>query len=72
MISAIVLAAGQSKRMISGNKLIKKYNKKNLINHILETLIKSKIDKNICNIRFSKFKSKENIKKKQKNYICFK
>ncbi|SVC97367.1 uncharacterized protein METZ01_LOCUS350221, partial [marine metagenome] len=32
MISAILLAAGQSKRMNGDNKLIKKYNKKYLIN----------------------------------------
>jgi molybdenum cofactor cytidylyltransferase len=45
MISAILLAAGQSQRMGGDNKLIKKYNKKHLINHILDTLIKSKIKK---------------------------
>ena len=45
MISAILLAAGQSKRMGGDNKLTKKYNKKYLINHILDTLIKSKIEK---------------------------
>ena len=45
MISSILLAAGQSKRMDGDNKLIKKYKKKYLINHILGTLIKSKIDK---------------------------
>ena len=39
MISTIVLAAGQSKRMNGDNKLIKKYNKKYLINHIIGTCL---------------------------------
>jgi len=45
MISAILLAAGQSKRMQGENKLLKKYKKKHLINHILKSLIKSKVNK---------------------------
>ena len=45
MISAILLAAGQSKRMHSKNKLLKKYKKKHLINHILKSLIRSKVNK---------------------------
>ena len=45
MISAILLAAGQSRRMNGENKLLKKYKKKYLINHILSSLIKSKINK---------------------------
>jgi len=45
MISAILLAAGQSKRMERENKLIKKYKGKPLINHILKSLIKSKVNK---------------------------
>ena len=45
MISAILLAAGQSKRMHSKNKLLKKYKKKYLINHILKSLIISKVNK---------------------------
>ena len=47
MISAILLAAGQSKRMQGENKLLKKYKKKYLINHILKSLIKSKVNKTI-------------------------
>ena len=39
MISAILLAAGQSKRMRGENKILKKYKKKYLINHILKSLI---------------------------------
>ena len=45
MISAILLAAGQSKRMQGENKLLKKYKKKYLINHILKSLVKSKVNK---------------------------
>ena len=45
MITTILLAAGQSKRMQSENKLLKKYKKKHLINHILKSLIRSKVNK---------------------------
>ena len=45
MISAIVLAAGCSKRMNGQNKLTTELKNKHLINHILGTLIKSKINK---------------------------
>ena len=45
MIKAILLAAGQSKRLRSENKLIKLYKKIPLINHLLKALHKSKIDK---------------------------
>ena len=57
MISAILLAAGQSKRMDGENKLIKKYNKKYLINHNIGTLIKKQGRQNNCCSRFSKFES---------------
>ena len=45
MIKAILLAAGQSKRFKSENKLIKKFKKKPLINHSLMALTKSKVKK---------------------------
>ena len=45
MISAILLAAGQSKRLKSENKLIKLYKKIPLINHSLKVLHKSKVSK---------------------------
>ena len=45
MINAILLAAGQSKRIPKENKLLKKFKGKILINHILNQLIKSKIKK---------------------------
>ena len=38
MIKAILLAAGKSKRLISENKLIKKFKNKPLINHSLLAL----------------------------------
>ena len=45
MISAIFLAAGQSKRLLKENKLLKIYKKKPLICHSLNSLIKSKVNK---------------------------
>jgi len=45
MISAILLAAGKSKRLKGENKLIKNFKGKPLINHILKSLIKSKVNK---------------------------
>ena len=70
MISAIVLAAGQSRRMGSDNKLIKKYNKKYLINHIIDTLIKSKVNKIIVVLGFQKSKvRKTTVKNKKINFV---
>ena len=70
MISAIILAAGQSKRMGGENKLIKKYNKKYLINHIIGTLIKSKVNKIIVVLGFQKSKvRKTTVKNKKINFV---
>ena len=70
MISAIVLAAGQSKRMDGDNKLIKKYNKKYLINHIIVTLIKSKVNKIIVVLGFQKSKVRKiTVKNKKINFV---
>ena len=70
MISAIILAAGQSKRFGSDNKLIKKYNKKYLINHIIGTLIKSKVNKIIVVLGFQKSKVRKiTIKNKKINFV---
>ena len=70
MISAILLAAGQSKRMDGDNKLIKKYNKKYLINHILDTLIKSKVNKIIVVLGFQKLKVRKiTVKNKKINFV---
>jgi len=46
MITAILLAAGQSKRLKGENKLTKLFKGKPLINHILFSLIK--ITKKVC------------------------
>ena len=70
MISAIVLAAGQSKRMGGDNKLIKKYNKKYLINHIIGTLIKSKVNKIIVVLGFQSSKVRKiTVKNKKINFV---
>ena len=70
MISSILLAAGQSKRMGGDNKLIKKYNKKYLINHIIGTLIKSKVKKIIVVLGFQKSKVRKiTIKNKKINFV---
>ena len=66
MISAILLAAGQSRRMNGENKLLKKYKKKYLINHILSSLIKSKINKVFVVLGFQNSKVKKIITKNKK------
>ena len=66
MISAILLAAGQSKRMDGENKLLKKYKKKYLINHILNTLTKSKISKIIVVLGFQRSKVRKVLLKNKK------
>ena len=66
MISAILLAAGQSRRMNGENKLLKKYKKKYLINHILSSLIKSKINKVFVVLGFQNLKVKKIIAKNKK------
>ena len=71
MFSAILLAAGQSKRMNGDNKLIKKYNKKYLINHIIRTLIKSKVNKIIVVLGFQSSKVKRIIIKNKKINFVF-
>ena len=56
MISAILLAAGKSKRLKGENKLIKNFKGKPLINHILKSLIKSKVNKIIIVLGFEEKK----------------
>ena len=67
MIKAILLAAGQSKRLKAENKLVKIYKKKHLINHTLNTLHKSKINKVIIVLGYQYIKIKKIIKKNKKN-----
>ena len=68
MISAILLAAGQSKRFKNENKLTKIYKNKPLINHILGSLIRSKINKIILVLGYEASKIKK-ISRKSKKII---
>ena len=67
MISAILLAAGQSKRLRSENKLIKKFKNKSLINHSLLTLQKSKVDKIVIVLGYQHKEVKKVINRNKKN-----
>ena len=67
MISAILLAAGQSKRLRSENKLIKKFKNKSLINHSLLVLQKSKVDKIVIVLGYQNKEVRKVIKKNKKN-----
>ena len=60
MISAILLAAGESKRMIDENKLIKKYKSIPLIKHAVSNVLNSPIDELIIVLGYQK-KSIEKI-----------
>ena len=66
MISAILLAAGQSKRLRYENKLIKNYKGKHLIRHILKSLIKSKVNKIIVVLGHESRKIKKIVLKSKK------
>ena len=67
MIKAILLAAGQSKRLKGENKLIKKFKNKPLINHSLTTLIKSKVKKIVIVLGYQNKEIKKIVKKNKKN-----
>ena len=70
MITAILLAAGQSKRLKDGNKLTKLFKGKPLINHILYSLIKSKVNKIIIVLGFEHLKIKTKLLKNKKiNFV---
>ena len=71
MIKTILLAAGQSRRLKSENKLIKLYKKKPLINYSLKTLHKSKVDKVVIVLGHQKNELKKIIKKNKKNIFIF-
>jgi len=68
VIKAILLAAGESKRLKGENKLVKIYKKKHLINHTLNALHKSKINKVIIVLGYQ-YKKIKKIIKKNKKYI---
>ncbi len=67
MIKAILLAAGQSKRIKSENKLIKKFKNKALINHSLQALFKSKVEKIVIVLGYQHKEVKKAIKSNKKN-----
>ena len=71
MIKAILLAAGQSKRLKSENKLIKLYKKKPLINHSLNALHKSKVNKVIVVLGHQKKELQKIIKRNNKNIFTY-
>ena len=71
MIKAILLAAGQSKRIKSENKLIKRFKNKPLITHSLQALYKSKIDKIIIVLGYQHKEVKKIIKKDKKNVFIY-
>jgi len=71
MIKAIFLAAGQSKRLKSENKLTKLYKKTPLINYSLKTLHKSKINKVIVVLGYQKNEIKKIIQKNKKNIFIY-
>ena len=69
MIKAILLSAGQSKRMKSENKLIKLYKNKPLINYSLNVLKKSKVNKIIIVLGHQHKEVKKIIKKIKKLFL---
>ena len=71
MIKAILLAAGQSKRLKSENKLVKLYKKKPLINHSLNALHKSKVNKIIVVLGHQKKELQKIIKRNNKNIFTY-
>ena len=71
MIKAILLAAGQSKRLKSENKLIKLYKKKPLINYYLNALHKSKVNKVIVVLGHQKKELQNIIKRNNKNIFTY-
>ena len=71
MIKAILLAAGQSKRLKYENKLLKIYKKNPLINHSLKALQKSKVKKIIIVLGHQHKEIKKIIKKNKKNIFIY-
>tara|TARA_Y100000590_G_scaffold219095_1_gene248191 strand:- start:2256 stop:2828 length:573 start_codon:yes stop_codon:yes gene_type:complete len=66
VIKVILLAAGESKRLKGENKLIKIYKNIPLINHTLNTLLKSKVNKIIIVLGYQHKIIKKIIKKNKK------
>jgi molybdenum cofactor cytidylyltransferase len=66
MITAILLAAGESKRIPLENKLTKKFKDKFLINYILKSLVKSKVNQIIIVLGYEHNKIKRILLKNKK------
>jgi molybdenum cofactor cytidylyltransferase len=71
MISTILLAAGQSKRMNGENKLIKEINGVPLINHAIENILGSAVDEIVIIVGFEKEIIENIIKKNKKIKIIY-
>ena len=66
MISAILLAAGESKRMNGENKLTKKINGEPLIKHSVRNILESSVDELIIVVGYKAEDIKNSIKKNKK------
>ena len=71
MIKVIFLSAGQSKRLKSENKLVKRYKNTPLINHSLKALHKSKVNKVIVVLGNQYKEVKKIILKNKKNIFIY-
>jgi len=71
MISAILLAAGMSKRMMGENKLAKKFKDIALINHSVNNILYSNVDKIIIVLGFQKEIIEKIISKNEKISFVF-
>ena len=71
MISAILLAAGQSKRMNGENKLTKKIQDISLIDHSIKNILSSSIDELIIVLGYQNEIIEKNLYKHEKIKIVF-
>ena len=71
MISAILLAAGQSKRMNGENKLVKKFQGSPLIKHSIENILKSSVNELIVVLGYQKEIIENIIEKNNKINLFF-
>ncbi len=71
MISAILLAAGQSKRMNGKNKLYKTFKNEPLINHSINNILSSSIDELIIILGYEKEVLEKIITKNKKIKIIY-
>ena len=71
MISAILLAAGQSKRMNGDNKLVKKIRDIPLIKHSVNNILASSIDELIIVLGYQKEIIKKLLDKNEKIKVVF-